>query len=123
MKPTVLIVDDVRSNRDSLRNALGDEFHVVGEAEDGLSAVEKAIALRPRLILMDVVMPSLSGIEATRRILGQLAPPPLVVMVSGLRDEAIVLQAFEAGAVDYLFKPVEESRLVEILRSLLKTAA
>lgn len=113
----------MKENRDALRAALRDDFDVVGEAENGRTAVDRARALKPRIVLMDVVMPEMSGIEATRRILGELRPAPIVVMVSGLREETVVLQAFEAGAIDYLFKPVDGPRLVELLRSLLRSAA
>lgn len=122
MKPSVLIVEDVKKIRDDLRSVLEGQFTVVAEAADGLAAVEAHTRFRPKIVVMDVVMPKMSGIEATRIIMQQ-PNPPLVVMLSGLKDESIVLQALQAGAVDYLFKPIEGDKLCEILRGFLDKAA
>ena len=122
MKPSILIVEDVKKIRDDLRSVLEGEFTVVAEAADGVAAVEAYKRFRPKLVVMDVVMPKMSGIEATTLIL-QEPNPPLVVMLSGLKDESIVMQALQAGAVDYLFKPIDADRLREILRGFLEKAA
>lgn len=124
MKPSVLIVEDVKKIRDELRSVLQGEFAVVAEAADGAAAIEAYNRFKPKLVVMDVVMPKMSGIEATRLILQSAGTdPPLVVMLSGLKDESVVMQALQAGAVDYLFKPIEGDKLREILRAFLERAA
>lgn len=116
MTPKVLIVDDVKKFRDEIRLALEAEFEIVAEAADGLAAVEAYRKHRPDLVVMDIVMPKLSGIEATR-ILMEEPDPPKIVIVSGLKDDHIVLQALQAGAIDYLFKPVDAQKLCAVLWS------
>ena len=119
MKTTILIVDDISSLRTELRVLLEPHFEVVGEAQDGAQAVELAKQFKPKIVLMDVVMPKMSGIEATKEILSKVEGPPKVVMLSGLTDQIVVAQALSAGAEDYLFKPVDAKRLVEVLNSVL----
>lgn len=118
-KPTVLIVDDAEMARRELRLHLQDKFEVVGDVADGVQAVQACRELSPELVVMDAAMPKMSGIEAARAI--TLEPnPPVVVIVSGLKDESVVLQAFEAGASDYLFKPVDGEALCRALLSYVK---
>jgi len=119
MKPTILIVDDIAALRISIRSMLEEEFSVVGEATDGREALQLIEALKPNLVLMDVVMPNMSGIEATREMISRFSEPPKVVMLSGLRDQIVVAQALSAGARDYLFKPVDEARLIQVLKAVL----
>ncbi|MBI4404461.1 MAG: response regulator [Deltaproteobacteria bacterium] len=119
MKPTLIIVDDVEAIRGQLHNLLQEDFEILAEADDGRSAVECYFKFRPQLVLMDVFMPGMSGIEATRLIMkGAGQSPPSIVMLSGLQDEKWVLQALEAGATEYLFKPVEEEKLIKVLWKL-----
>lgn len=122
MKPTVLIVDDVRHFREELKVVLEGEFTVVAQAADGIQAVEACRRHSPQLVVMDVVMPNLSGIDATRRIM-EGPTPPKVVMLSGLKDEKVVMEALLAGASDYLFKPVDPEKLRKVLWGFLKSAA
>ena len=114
MKPSVLICEDVKKTREALRKCLEGEFTVVGEVADGASAVLAARELRPSLVLMDVVMPKLSGLEAAKAILSE-SQPPRVIFVSGLKDQRVVMEAFQIGAGDYLFKPVDEKVLRQVL--------
>jgi len=116
-KPTLLIVEDVKKLREDLRARLIEDFDVVGEAADGVEAVELFRELEPNLVVMDIVMPRLSGIEATTEILAEF-PRAKIVILSGLRDEGIVLSALQAGAIDYFFKPVEIDRLKQLLQDL-----
>ena len=124
----VLVVDDSGFMRLALRRMIEAEGDLVvaGEAVDGQGAVEAAARLRPELVVMDVAMPRLDGLEATRRIMG-LPEPPAVVMVSAhTRDgSATALAALEHGAVDYLWKDSELggpdlARLDRELRPLLR---
>jgi len=105
----VLIADDERPAREFLKAILRDfdDVELVGEAENGSSAVELIKALKPDLVLLDLQMPEVSGLEVVRLVpANQL---PLVAFVTAFDEYAV--QAFELNAVDYLLKPVEKSRL------------
>lgn len=123
MKPTLLIVDDIQGIREKLREALESEFDVVGLAASGAEAVAFCTASSPQLVLMDLVMPKMSGIEATKAILAAASPAPRIVILSALHDESVVLRALEAGAAEYLVKPVSEGKIREVLRLLVREAA
>jgi len=116
-KPTLLIVEDVKKLREGLRALLADEFDVIAEAEDGQQAVDLYREHEPQAVVMDIVMPKLSGVEATELITNEF-PHAKIVMLSGLKDENIVLAALDAGATDYLFKPVEADKLKALLREV-----
>ena len=118
-KPTLLIVEDVKRLREELCNLLQDEFNVVAEASDGQQAVELYRKHEPQAVVMDIVMPRLSGIEATTQIVAEYSNAKIVVL-SGLRDENTVLASLHAGAIDYLFKPVEMDKLKALLKEILK---
>jgi two-component system, NarL family, response regulator LiaR len=115
----VLIVDDHQVVRRGLRTflQLQDDIEVVGEASDGLAAVELAGRLRPHVVLMDLVMPRLDGIEATRRIRQQAAGTAVIALTSFAGDDQ-VLPALEAGASSYLLKDVTPEELVEAIRAV-----
>src|ERR1035441_4779289 len=123
MDPPVLrtlIVDDEPIARRVLREELEllPGVEVVGDAENGRDALLRIEKLKPDLVLLDLQMPMMSGFEVVRNLAGKHTP--IVVIVTAFDEHAI--QAFEAGAVDYLLKPVAESRLrkaVERARSML----
>ena len=101
---TVVLADDHRMLRDSLRRSLEEHgFDVVGEAPDGAEAVRIVQALRPDVVLMDVSMPTMDGVEATRQI-SRLAPGSQVVMLTMHADGDVMARAIQAGAVGYLVK-------------------
>lgn len=104
-----LIVDDEPVARHVLRDELDQfpEIEVIGEAENGREALQKIGKLAPDLVFLDLQMPIMSGFEVVRG-LGN-APLPVIVIVTAFDQHAI--QAFEAGAIDYLLKPVSEARL------------
>lgn len=106
----ILIVDDEKPARDRLaRMVSGLQDHtLVGEAVNGLEALGMAQSLQPDIVLMDIRMPGMDGIEAARHI-AQLENPPAVVFTTAYSDHA--LEAFETHAVDYLLKPVKQERL------------
>ena len=113
----LMLADDHRMLREGLRRSLTDEgFDVVGEASDGDEAVRLADSLRPDVILMDVTMPDVDGVEATRRIHQQL-PEIRVVMLTMHADQSVIAEALRAGASGYLVKDcsIEEisSRILE----------
>jgi two-component system chemotaxis response regulator CheY len=123
MKPTLIIVDDLKSVRDKLRKVLENDFEIIGEAKNGAEAIEVVSRGVPQLVLMDLVMPGMSGIESMRKILETVRPSPRVVMMSGLKSDSVVMQAFEAGACDFLLKPLDPQVLREVLSAFAREAA
>jgi two-component system response regulator DegU len=112
----LLLADDHRMLRESLRRTLTEEgFDVVGEASDGDEAVRLASELRPDVVLMDVTMPDVGGIEATRRL--QASHPEIrVVMLTMHADESVVTDALRAGAVGYLVKDCSTDEIAEAIK-------
>jgi DNA-binding NarL/FixJ family response regulator len=114
----VLVVDDhgvVRAGLDQLLSATVD-VEVVGRAVDGLDAVERARELRPDVVLMDLSMPVLDGVEATRRIVADGGPSRVVILTS-FSDQDRVLAAIDAGARGYVLKDAEPDELVRAIRA------
>ncbi len=122
MKPTVLIVDDIKVVRDRINEQLSADFEVVGQAASGREAIEMCHRLKPQLVLMDLVMPEMSGIEATREILVSVEPTPKVIILSGITEEGYAAQALEAGAAEYLIKPVDAEKLKAVLKTFAEAA-
>ena len=120
MARTVLIVDDVAFVRKTLSDILtAAHYHVVGEAADGLQAIEMYAKHRPDVVTMDVVMPQMSGIDATRRIL-KADKDARVVIISAMGQENLVMEAINVGARDYILKPFSaEDVLKTVERALL----
>lgn len=115
---TVLVVDDHAIVREGLAHLLGTapDLTVVATAVDGAGAVELARAHRPDVVLMDLSMPELSGVEATRAIVADL-PDTRVVVLTSFGDETRVLAALDAGAHGYLLKHVEPDALLDAVRA------
>jgi len=112
----VLLADDHRMLRDSLRRSLEEHgFNVVGEAPDGAEAVRLAQALQPDVVLMDVSMPALDGVEATRQIT-RLVPHAQVVMLTMHADGDVMARAIQAGAIGYLVKDCSIDDVVATVR-------
>jgi DNA-binding NarL/FixJ family response regulator len=115
----VLIVDDQALVRDGFRMILelDDEIEVVGEAEDGKAALAAVAKLRPDLVLMDIRMPGLDGLETTRRLMLQPDPPKVLVLTTYDADE-YVYDAMKAGASGFLLKDVRKGQLVRAVRTV-----
>ncbi len=114
----VLVVDDHPAFRRGLELMLGDvdDIEVAGEADTGLRAVELAAELAPDVVLMDLRMPDLDGIEATRRITRH-DPAPAVVVLTMFEDDDSVFAAMRAGAKGYLLKGAEQDEIVRAIRA------
>lgn len=112
---TAVVADDEQPARDELCYLLGqmDEVEVVGQAADGMEAVEAIARLDPDLAFLDIQMPGLTGLEVARKI-REAGAAPAVVFVTAFDQRAV--EAFEVNAVDYLLKPVEASRLAEAIQ-------
>lgn len=116
----ILVADDHTLFRRSLCALLTAKgFEVVGEAETGEQALERAAELRPEIILMDLDMPRLGGLEATRRLTAG-ASEARVVVLTGSYDDSQLLDALDAGAQGFLLKTLEPDRLFEMLQSVLE---
>ncbi len=120
----ILLADDHNVMRAGLKLLLERHsgFRVVGEASDGYEAVEAAIASKPDVVVLDIAMPRLNGIEAAKRIAAQL-PQAGIIILSMHSDEGYVLRALKAGAKGYLLKDSAESDLIKAIEVLSKGKA
>lgn len=118
-KISVLIVDDHGVVRQGLRTYLEllDDIDIVGEAENGLEAVENVRQYRPNIVLMDLMMPEMNGVEATRQALAVSSSTKVIVLSSFSEDE-LVFPAIEAGATGYLLKDVDPAELHQAIRAV-----
>jgi DNA-binding NarL/FixJ family response regulator len=121
MRYEVLLVDDHKIMRDGIKAILkhSDEFDVVGEAETGADAVQMCKKLKPAIILMDINLPGLNGIEATSEILRHV-PETKVVILSMYDDEPSVVGAIRSGARAFVLKKASDNDLLEALRTVAK---
>jgi len=118
----VLIADDAMFMRNMIKDVFnGGDFQVVGEAANGVEAVEKYKQLRPDITTMDIVMPLKSGIEAVREIV-RLDREAKIIMCSALGQESLVMEAIEAGARDYIVKPFKPEKVLEVVKKLMTSA-
>jgi len=116
----VLIADDQRLMREGVRIILEDvpDIEVVGEAENGLIATQLAEKLLPDVILMDIRMPLLDGIEATERIIKQVAPKPHILLLTTFDTPELVMEGMRAGASGYLLKDCSSEELCSAVRTV-----
>ncbi|CAL2063884.1 MULTISPECIES: response regulator transcription factor [Streptomyces] len=118
MPVTVLLVDDEPLVRAGLRAVLGaqPDIEVVGEAADGAAVIPLVRRLRPDVVAMDVRMPLLDGIEATRAVLRTVADPPKILVVTTFEDDEYVYEALRAGADGFLLKRARPAEIVHAVR-------
>jgi two-component system, chemotaxis family, chemotaxis protein CheY len=115
MAKTVLVVDDVAFVRKTLTEILLDAgYQVVAEAADGKEAIAKWREFRPDLITMDVVMPNMGGIDATKEII-KIDKHAVVVMISAMDQIHLVMEAIHVGAKDYIQKPFHSHDVLNVL--------
>ena len=120
----ILLVDDHSLFRRGVAAALADhpDIQIVGEAADGLQAVAKAQELHPDVVLMDISMPKMDGLDATRQIKAEM-PQVKIVMLTIAEEDQNLFEAIKSGAQGYLLKNVEPQELVEMLRGVFRGEA
>ncbi len=119
MAKNILICDDAAFMRMMIKDILTKNgYTVAGEAENGVKAVEKYNEVKPDLVLMDIMMPEMDGIEALRKIKEQ-DPSAVVVMCSAMGQQAMVIESIQAGAKDFIVKPFQPDRVLEAVSKVL----
>lgn len=119
MSQTILLVDDAAFMRMMLKDILTKNgYQVAGEADNGEKAVEKYLELKPNLVIMDITMPEMDGIEAVRQI-RKHDPAAKIIMCSAMGQQAMVIDAIQAGARDFVVKPFQPERVLEAVRKAL----
>lgn len=112
----ILIVDDASFVRMALSQILQEDGHeIVGEASDGIEAIEKYKLLKPELVTMDITMPVMGGIESLKEII-KYDPNAKVIVCSSMGQQEFVFKAIEAGALDFIVKPFDKERIKEAIR-------
>ena len=119
MSNGILIVDDAAFMRMMLKDVLTKNgFEVIGEAENGAVAIEKYKELEPQLVIMDIRMPEVDGIQAVREI-KKIDPNAKIVMCSAMGQQAMVIESIQAGALDFIVKPFQPERVIEAINKVL----
>ncbi|MFD1850371.1 response regulator [Oceanobacillus bengalensis] len=119
MGKRILIVDDAAFMRMMVKDILTKNgFEVVGEAQDGLQAIEKYNELKPDLVTMDITMPEMDGITALKKI-KEVNPEAKIIMCSAMGQQAMVIDAIQAGAKDFIVKPFQADRVIEAIQKAL----
>ncbi len=115
----ILIVDDAAFMRMMIKDILTKNgYEVVGEAENGLRAVEKYKELLPDLVIMDITMPEVDGIQAVREI-KKIDSNARIIMCSAMGQQAMVIESIQAGARDFIVKPFQAERVVEAVKKVI----
>jgi two-component system chemotaxis response regulator CheY len=123
VKLRVLVVDDAIFMRRMISDILVENgMEIVGEADTGARAIDRYKELRPDLVTMDIIMPEMNGIDAVRKIIEHDAQAK-IVMCSALGQQALVQDAIAAGAKDFLIKPFNAARVVEVIAKVFNQVA
>ena len=116
MAKNILICDDAAFMRMMIKDILTKNgYNVAGEAENGAKAVEKYNELKPDLVLMDITMPEMDGIQALKNIKAA-DPNATVIMCSAMGQQAMVIESITAGAKDFIVKPFQADRVIEAVK-------
>ena len=119
MAKNILICDDAAFMRMMIKDILTKNgYNVAGEAENGLKAVEKYNETKPDLVMMDITMPEMDGIQALKKI-KESDPGASVIMCSAMGQQAMVIEAIQSGAKDFIVKPFEPDRMIAALNKVL----
>ena len=118
MAKNILICDDAAFMRMMIKDILTKNgYNVAGEAENGVKAVEKYNELKPDLVLMDITMPEMYGIQALKKI-KEADSSALVIMCSAMGQQAMVIESIQAGAKDFIVKPFQADRVIEAVKKV-----
>jgi len=118
MGKNIVLVDDALFMRTMMKGILERYgYHVVGEGANGREGVEKYKLLRPDILLMDITMPEMDGLTALRHIM-EFNPQAVVVMISAMGQKEYVLDAIKSGAKNFIVKPFQEEKIIEVLKAL-----
>ena len=118
MAKNILICDDAAFMRMMIKDILTKNgYNVAGEAENGAKAVEKYNELKPDLVLMDITMPEMDGIQALKKI-KESSPEAVVIMCSAMGQQAMVIEAIQSGAKDFIVKPFQAERVLEAVKKV-----
>ena len=121
MSVNILIADDLSFMRMIQKDILTERgYNVIGEASDGREAVEKFRSLRPHLVLLDITMPNMNGLEAMRKIFA-IDPNAKVIMCSALGQQNLIVEAIKAGVKDFVVKPFKPERILSAIEKALKS--
>ena len=118
MAKNILIFDDAAFMRMMIKDILTKNgYNIVGEAENGAKAVEKYAELKPDLVLMDITMPEMDGIEALKKIKAADANAS-IIMCSAMGQQAMVIESIQSGAKDFIVKPFQADRVLEAVQKV-----
>ncbi|SHJ43519.1 response regulator [Tepidibacter formicigenes] len=119
MSKSILLVDDAAFMRMMIKDILvKNGYEVVGEAENGAKAIEKYKELKPNLVVMDITMPEVDGIQAVKEI-KKMDPNANIIMCSAMGQQAMVIEAIQSGAKDFIVKPFQADRVLEAVKKVL----
>ena len=119
MAKNILVCDDAAFMRMMIKDILTKNgYTVAGEAQNGVKAVEKYNELKPDLVLMDITMPEMDGIQALKKI-KEGAPNAVVIMCSAMGQQAMVIESIQAGAKDFIVKPFQAERVLEAVKKVI----
>ena len=122
MGKRILIVDDAAFMRMMIKNIITKNgYEVIGEAENGQVAVELYKQHKPDLVTMDITMPEMNGIEGVKAICG-IDPDANIIMCSAMGQQAMVMEAIQAGAKDFVVKPFQQDRILQAIERVLTRA-
>ena len=119
MSKTILVVDDAAFMRMMVRDILAREGYVIQEAVNGRDAVEKYDEIRPDLVTMDITMPEMDGLAALKAI-RTVHPEARVLMVSAMGQQKLIVEALAEGAIDFLVKPFQPTKVLETVKRCLQ---
>ena len=118
MAKNILICDDAAFMRMMIKDILTKNgYNVVGEAENGIKAVEKYNETKPDLVMMDITMPEMDGIQALKKI-KEADAGALVIMCSAMGQQAMVIESIQSGAKDFIVKPFQADRVLEAVKKV-----
>ena len=118
MAKNILICDDAAFMRMMIKDILSKNgYNIAGEAENGVRAIEKYKEVNPDLVLMDITMPEMDGIQALKKI-KENDPSACVIMCSAMGQQAMVIESIQSGARDFIVKPFQADRVIEAVKKV-----